>query len=263
VLKTAIEIKLVAVDQITYGEFVLSLANPTHVGKVIVGQKREEMAVEFSMPIAQTIVDILLGGDGSSHTEGRELTTLESGVFSEIVHQLMAEMKTGWSAVSDVSFTWSNSESNPEYLQLATPETSCLGITFDVKVGTASGVINLCYPLLLLQGIFKKSTKDKASVSAMDSTSDTFRAMESVPITIHGILGGASMYARELGRLQPGDVLCMDKRLDTPVLVAVDQTLMFNAAVGKRNGKVALKLINYMADSSASGGGQKNVPAGK
>ncbi len=263
VLKAAIEVKLVAVDQITYGEFVLSLSNPTHVGKVAVGQQQEQMAVEFSMPIAEAMIDILLGGDGTAHSDGRELTLLETGVFSAIVQQLTAELKAGWSTVSDVSFKWVSSESNPEYLQLATPETSCLGTTFDVKVGGSSGVINLCYPLLMLQGIFKKAAKGKAGPGGMDSSSDMFRAMDEVPITIHGILGATSMYARELGRLQPGDVLCMDKRIDTPALLAVDQSLMFNAAVGKRNGKVALKILNYMADPRVNGNGDKNGTARK
>ena len=58
-LKTSVEIKLVAMDQVTYSEFVLSVANPTYLALLSTQPDSGNAALELSLSLAMTILDIL------------------------------------------------------------------------------------------------------------------------------------------------------------------------------------------------------------
>ena len=244
-LKMPVEIKLVAMDQVTYSEFVLSLGNPTYLAKLGTSPNMGAIAMEINPQIALAMTDLLLGGAGAAPAEARELTALEVGLLKPIIDAVLAQLKGSWASICDVGFQELEHESNPEYFRLAPPETPCLGTIFDVHMGNVSGVVNVCYPLTVIQAIFRHSESRGASAADIGGAgrNEMLRALGPVPLRVHAVLGAASLVARDLGELKPGDVVCMDKRIDTPILVAIDQSVMFSGTVGRRRGKLAVKII--------------------
>ncbi len=250
-LKTLVECKLVAVDQITYGEFVLAMENPTYLCTLETTPSVGNMAIEINLSVILTMIDILLGGDGSMPVEPRELSSLERDIVESTVAIFFRELSAAWHGFCGVSFDVTGYEANPEYLQLTTPETSCLSVTFDVHVSGTSGVLNICYPYVLVQSAMALAEKRSGTRSASGETQNDGSIMKSldiVPLTVRAMLGAGRMTAGTMGQLEVGDVICLDQRACIPVPVYVGGKRSFFGEPVTRGSRAAVAITDHCLD---------------
>ncbi|RKZ06119.1 flagellar motor switch protein FliM [Candidatus Fermentibacteria bacterium] len=247
-LKIAAEVKIVAIDQITYGEFILSLVNPSYLATLSTSPDVGECILEMNVSVLLSILDILLGGDGSAVRDTRELTTLETGVLRRLTKVLLGDLKAGWAGFADVGFEILSEEANPEYIQLVTPETPCMNMTFDVHIGETMGVFNLCYPLSLVQSLLTMSeagVKPGQEGSAHSlKESGMLKALSDVPLNVHARVGTGRISAQRLGLLKLGDVLCLDRRCDEFLDMYIGDNRAYSVKAGQRRGKVAFLVVD-------------------
>lgn len=245
-LKASMELKLVAIDQLNYSEFVLSVASPTYVALFKTKPDIGSVAIEINASIIMPMLDILLGGDGSTAIEPRELTSLEVDMFNSVIGLFLEELKAAWAVVTDVEFEMVLYESNVEYLQMATPETSCMNVAFDVHIGDATGVINICYPFNMIQSAMKRG-RGQAGAGQTEkkghAENEILKALSVAPLDVSAIIGASRITAQQLGQLKIGDVICMDRRYDSSVDIFVEKKPFYSAALGKRRNKVTVDLI--------------------
>lgn len=241
-VKTGAEVKLVAMDQISYGEFTLSLANPTYMASLGTKPQIGTVALQMDVPIVVAISDILLGGTGRIASEVRELTPLELKIFSSITTSLLKEISAAWATMIEVAFEVTAQESNPQFLQVATPETVCQDMTYDIRIGEVTGILNLCYPFDVIQAILAAAEKRSGKRSVGADSDAMLRAMQEVPLAIHVVIGNGQIPAQDLADLQPGDLLCLNHRVDTPLEIYLGENAIFLGTPGKHKGKVAVVL---------------------
>lgn len=245
-LRTTIEIKLVAVDVITYGEFVLSLSNPTYMSVLYMSAGMGEICIELNLPIVMAIIDILLGGDGSNVEEPRSLTAIELSVSGGLMEAVLAELKAAWATVTDTTFQVQSYESNPEFMQLTTSEALVISVTLDLHLGGASGILNMCYPYSVIQPVL---TNLSARVQARSGRGrrggdqeNMNAAIEDVPLDIRAVLGHSSITTDDLLHLRSGDLLCLDTNISEPVKMYVGNRLCYLGDPGQSKGRVAVKI---------------------
>lgn len=248
-LKSAIEIKLVAVDQISYGEFVLSLSNPTYLGTLSTKPNIGNIAIEINSPVVVAMLEILLGGGGSTTAaKPRDLTYLEKRIFRNVADTIITDANSAWKNIADISMEITEEESNPEYLQLVTPETPCMCISFDVHIGATTGLLNICYPFVVIQSAVARgeteSGKKRTAAGVESGEGDMMlKAMEVVPLHLEVVVGSTVISARDLGLLKVGDVVCLDQRVENPVDIYVGENQAFAGEIGKYHGKVAVGFV--------------------
>jgi flagellar motor switch protein FliM len=242
-VKTGAEVKLVAMDQISYGEFMLSLSNPTCLAALATKPNIGQVAFQIDIPIAMAICDILLGGNGQITPETRELTTLESTIFSSITGLLLKEISGSWASMAEVAFSVAAQESNPQFMQITTPETACLNMMYDVRIAEITGVLNICYPFEVIQAILAAAEKRSGKRTGAGADGDAMlHALQEVPLVLRVVIGGGPVTAEELSHLQPGDLLCLNRRIDTPLEVCLGDNPIFQAVPGTHKGKIAVLL---------------------
>lgn len=251
-LRSVVEVKLVAVDQISYGEFVLSLDNPAYLNVMEMKPEIGRFVMEIGLPVVMCMTDILLGGDGKVGATSRELTSLEVAIFEDIAEALRTELQNMWCSMFETELAITQQESNPEYIQIVSPETACLSMTFDVRIGETTGMVTLCYPFHLIQGAIQEQEKREAKGMGVEKDAERvamLRALERVPLKVHAVVGDGSLTAKEFMQLRPGDVLCLDVRADSPLQVFFGKQAGFKAAPGAHKGKVAIKLQESLTGS--------------
>lgn len=263
-LKSAVEVKLVAVDQISYGEFVLSLSNPTYMGTLSTKPNIGNIAIEINSPIVVAMLDILLGGGSANAAKARELTFLERRIFRNVADSIIADTNTAWSNIADVSLEITDEESNPEYLQLVTPEAPCLCIAFDVHIGATTGLLNFCYPFVVIQSAVARGEtvlgKKRTAAGIESGEGDMMlKAMEVVPLNVCAVVGSTVISARDLGLLKVGDVICLEQRIEHPVDIYVGENQAFTAEIGKHYGKVAVGLVKTYGMQGAGSNQEKKA----
>jgi len=246
-LRTTIEIKLVAVDVITYGEFVLSLSNPTYMSVLYMSAGMGEICIELNLPVVMSIIDILLGGDGSNIEEPRSLTAIELSVSGGLMEAILAELKAAWASVTDTNFQVQSYESNPEFMQLTTAEALVISVTLDLHLGGTSGILNMCYPYSVIQPVLSTLSarvQARSGRGRRGAKKENMRpALAQVPLDIRAVLGNSRVTARDICHLKPGDLLCLDNSFKEPVKMYIGDRLCYLGEPGQSNGKVAVKII--------------------
>jgi flagellar motor switch protein FliM len=241
-LRHALEIKLVALDQISYGEFELSLANPAYLALLETEPNHGPVALELSLPLVTTVNEIMLGG-GSTVAEVKSLTPLDIDMFSPAIGLLCQQLSEDWGGVSATAFRPIRNETRPEQLRLTTPETSCMNATLDIHIGSVSGVLNICYPIGFIQSVFAALDRSGGRKNEAEIRDRMLKALSPVPIDLRVVLGASALSARQVARLKPGDVICVEREYDEPLDVHVGRHRVFTAHIGKKRGRLAVRLL--------------------
>lgn len=247
-LRKQVEIKVVSVNQITYNEFVASLANPTFIA--VLGTKPDatsrrnfgNIEIELNLGVATSFIDILLGGDGNRSFANRALTSMESAILNEAKEFLCRALKNAWSTLADMDFTVSQEAFEPGRIQAASPEILRFIITLDIHIGEVTGTLNICYPVTFIQAVLERSKERDEKEGA--KSQEMLAALNGVPVEIRAVLGIATISTRQLGSLKTGDIITMDKRISTPVEMRIDNRALYNAELGQHQKKLAVRLIN-------------------
>ncbi len=249
-LRTALDVKLVAIDQLQYNEFILSLYNPTFLTVMSLAPLAGNALIEMNLAIIMVIIDRLLGGTGVAVPSPRELTPIEMSVLRSVVRMTLQEMRLAWEGtVPGIHFEPESHDFNPEFLRISAPESSVLSVTFDWRIGETAGVINLCYPFSLIKPVLSKlSSESVVSKSVKEPTEaekkKMLRSVGYIPMNVRAVLGRSILSADQVANLAVGDVLCIENRFDNPIQIVIEGKTCYRAELGQRHEKIAVRLLS-------------------
>lgn len=258
-LRTGLEVKLVAIDQLLYSEFVLSLYNPTFLTVLNAPPLIGNLLVEMNLAIIMVVIDRLLGGVGVGVPAPRELTTIEMAIVRSVVNAVLEELRVSWAGTMEaIKFEVESHDFTPEFLRIAPPEASVLSVTLDMRFGEAAGVMNLCYPFSVIKPCLPKLSSESLVARNLKESSPVekkrmMRNLGIIPLGMHAVIGRAILNANQIARLQVGDILCMDNRADEPIDLVIEGRGCFKAEVGQRHGKTAVRLLAPIKQEESEG----------
>lgn len=103
--RNVVEIQLHSVDQMAYGEFLMSLPSPTNFNRVSVKELNGDMILEINPSILYPLINILIGGTAEKENRTyREFTNLELKILDYILEPILKNIKNGWSEYKDLNF---------------------------------------------------------------------------------------------------------------------------------------------------------------
>ena len=93
IMRSIVEIRLHSVDQMTYGEFLMSLPSPTSFNVFSIKPLDGSCVLEINPSIAFPMIDRLLGGKGDGGFDSsRELTDIEVNLLDAILRIVMLRL---------------------------------------------------------------------------------------------------------------------------------------------------------------------------
>jgi flagellar motor switch protein FliM len=240
VLRNYVSLSVSSVDQVTYQEFIQSIPNPTITATFSVSPLEGKALFELSPTVGFPLIDRLLGGQGQSSMQARELTEIESRVLGNLIDEGMVILKEAWSSMIDLNPELIEIESNPLFVQIVPPSDMILLITMEAHIGSLSGIFNIVYPYVLLEPILSLlSAQTLYAVGQRGATEETRertrRVLNRVEMQVTVELGIANCSMRELLELEPGDIIVLNTRTADDLLVKVgteEKLVKFRAAPG-------------------------------
>jgi flagellar motor switch protein FliM len=222
-LRTIIDIDIVSADQLTYGEYVLSLPNSTALFVFTMKPLEGSGVLEINPALILTMVDRLFGGTGRSSSFSRELTTIETAVVTKLVKQGLESLGSAGERIIPLAPELTELMRNPQMLQLLPNTETVILVTFELRLGNSTGILSLCYPYLGMEPIIPKLTSRQALLGqnkrlVEDGPRWIGQRLADSSLALTAELGKAELTVQEFLRLRPGDVV----RLDRPVVEAVD-----------------------------------------
>jgi flagellar motor switch protein FliM len=129
-------------------------------------------------------------------------------------------------------------------LQVAGPNEVIILLVFDLKVGDIRGMLNLCIPAAVIEATgssfmqgWQRTHRDPTEVEQRWLHSNLGRVPLDVTTTIE-----TTMRARELVKLERGDVLSLGVPVQAPVAVRVGRAVKFAGRLTTANGHAALRV---------------------
>lgn len=118
-LRTRVELNVASIEQLTFGEFIRSVPNPSVIILCTMQPLDGSLLMQLSPDISFLLYDRLCGGPGISLGRSRELTDIELAVLtSQLFEDMTISFENAWSEIIDMRVTLESIESNPQFLQI-------------------------------------------------------------------------------------------------------------------------------------------------
>jgi len=255
-----VELELLGVEQFSFGEFVLSLPNPSASYVYdLAGSSGRQAVIDIGRDFAFFLVERLLGGGGPPILQDRALTPLERMLVRLVADHVASALGEVWTDHIPMELTLNRFESLPEMIQIANPEDPVLVGNIKVDAGGVVSVVLLCLPFAVLEKFFTGSGSKRLlqlggteQERALDRTNAaaSLRAAR-LPLSIR--LPAFTAPLRALADLRPGGQLATGLPTNVLAEVLVAGQPRFRGAIGGSNGRYALRVLDLVTDPTDTG----------
>lgn len=240
-LRMIVEIELLAIDQLLYSEFVMSIAPPGCLYVMKVKNPEGEAILELSPSLVIFIVEKLFGGKGAfSAAISRSISAIEQRIMRKVIDRAATEMNNVWSPIADIQVEISGFESNPEFIQIVPSSEPVVVVSLQVKIHDNKTLMNFCYPYRwLAEMVSHPDVQEKLQFGVNEASKEERRLMEDhlqkITCDIRASLGNATMTIQDFINLQVGDLLVLDSKPNQENTVYVRESPAFKGIVGRRD----------------------------
>lgn len=254
-LRTITDITLVSVDQMTYGEFLLSLPDPTSFNIISLIPLQGNAVLEVNPSLTFPIIDKLLGGQGMPLFQVRELTSLEQNIIDQIINLILKNLEDVWKQiVTNIRFKKEISENSPHVVQVVAQNEVAVLIVFEVHFGEATGMINLCIPAIVLEPILNKISSQDWMMGSKHGRSGEYELqiinlLADILVEFIVELGRVRLSVSKMLDLEPGDVILLSKKSDRPLNIYIKNKLKYYGELGVYGVKKAVKLTYMLTET--------------
>lgn len=250
-LGAAVHLEVISVEEISYYEFSNSLENPTIMAMVDFNPLNGFIVVEIKSNVAFSIIDKILGGTGSEVSITRNFTDIELSIMERTISQVIDLMTEPWEKIVELRPKVDRIETNPQFAELLSPNEMAALITFDVSIGAVRGLMNICIPHFVLESVMHKlSTKYWFQIKEKEApgwVKNNIRSqLEGTDVSLKVILGKALINLDEFSELQSGDVIRLDRKMDSDLDVLVGNVVKFKAKPGTKDKRAAIKITDVL-----------------
>ena len=253
-LRTTTELSIVSVEQFAYSEFLLALPDPTAFYALAVPPFDALSALELNPGVAFAMIDRILGGSGESGAPQRALTEIEQNVVDAVVRLLLEHLTETWKTVTDLRFQIHARETRPQMLPVASWNEVVIVVTFDLKVGEARGLLNICMPASIIEASgtnlgqsWQHSKRDRTAVEEQWLT----ESLGLIPLDVTADIQ-TSLRTRDLVNLKPGHVLSLGVPAEIDINVRVGEIVKFKGRLATTAGRAAV-VVNQKISTVAGG----------
>jgi len=254
-LRSLVDIDLTSVDQLTYSEFIMSMADPSAVYIFNIKELEGDAILEISPQLVLYIIDRSFGGEGGVIQEAREITIIEQNVMKKIVENALEQLVRAWQNITPLTLELRDFETNPQLIQISPPGETAIMISFEVKIQDFSSLLNLCFPYFVLEDVMPKLSaqhqiahNQKKKTHHDEGIVQHKLRMAEIPVKVN--LGKTELTLRDILGLEEGDIVRLDNRLDQSLDVVVGDTVKFKAKPGIYRNHKAVQIVSEIQEGA-------------
>jgi flagellar motor switch protein FliM len=248
-LRTIVEVKVATCEQMTYGEFIAGLPNPTCFNLIDAKPLEGQICLEISPLIIYPIIDRLLGGSSTDlFIPQRAMTLIEMRLISKVTSRGLAALAEAWASISQINFNIAATESNPQLVQIVPPNEVVVVIGFELKMSNRAGTMNLCIPYNAIEPVMEELSNQSWFTLARSAKEPGVQeriagSLSRARLGVTGLLAETTITINDLRELAPGDILMTDKIVTDPVVLCVEGQKKFLAQIGQFKGNRSLRVL--------------------
>ena len=245
-MRSIVEIQLHAVEQMSYGEFLISLPTPTSFNIFSIKPLDGNCVMEINPSIAFAMIDRLLGGVGEAYESNRELTDIELNLLDAIIRIILQRLKEAWAPIAEMSLNIEAKESSPNVVQIVSQNEIVIMVVMEIVIGNSSGMITICYPVIHLESVLSKLANRDIMLGETNAKKSRNKELNTLisraEVFNEAIIGRAELSVSQLLDLKKGDVVRLDRAADDRAIVEIDKKELFIAQIGLHRFRKSIKI---------------------
>lgn len=246
IMRSIVEIQLHSVDQMTYGEFLMSLPSPTSFNIFSMRPLDGNGVLEINPSIAFPMIDRLLGGNGEPYEVNREFSDIELSLIDTILRYVISTLKEAWSSVTDIYPAVDAKESSPSVIQIVAQNEIVIMVVMEITIGHSSGMMNICYPVISLESVLSRLASRDLMLSETNSKKSRNKELQvligGALVNVSAMLGSARLSLEEVLELRVGDTIRLDRVADDTIIVNIDERDKYIAEIGLQRYRKTIKI---------------------
>lgn len=255
-LRAPVKSSILSVDQFAYSEFNNAISNPAFLSIINFEPLNGQIVIDISTNIVYTIIDRLLGGDGSETHEARSFTEIELYLMESMMKKAMPLIKEAWDNIIEVNPKLDRIEVNPQFAQIIPPNETIALVTMNLDIGQREGMMNICIPYLLIEPILEKlsarywfsTTREELS---QNEILEVRKRILDTKVDVKVELGSTVVKVNDICNLQKNDVIKLDDKVDGEAKIRIGSNVKFTGNIGISNNRMAIKITNVVKDGDS------------
>jgi len=246
-LRSSIKIRVSAVEQLTYEDFVSSIPSPTLITVFSLEPLKRTAIFESNMQYVFPVMELMFGGRATGTDKVRALTDIEISVMRKFHAKVLEIFSRAWSDIFEIKTNIESMETNPRFSQTITPKETVAVITLDTFIGKSNGLINICIPFVVLDPVISRLSSHYWLTESMGSPDDLEAAylekiISRVKLDMSAVIGETDITVRDFLQLQKGDVLQLDRLVTEDMDFYIDNLLRFKCKPGFSGNRMAVQI---------------------
>ena len=191
--------------------------------------------IQLDLSVAYSLIDMLLGGDGSGPPLARDITEIEEQVLQTTMQLICRELQNAWQALP-LEFAFQRRQNTGELQQLMLPEERMLCLTFEVAVRERRGSMTIAVPTVISSALLRKLSVARPRFYIRYDSPDFSRQLRKrlLKCQFRLELGlAASASSAELADLRPGKVLELNRSTQQPAALYAVEEVIFQASLAR------------------------------
>ncbi len=210
-IRKPLDVALQQVQLASYGDWLATLPVPTSFNLYTVKPWPRNALVAVEGKLLFVLVDSYYGGGGNTTPTARESLTPTEQRLNRIIVDAVADLfRRAFAPVATLEFQHAQTETNPNYVTLATPSETVVVTRVEVALNDVGGAVSLVVPLSSFEPVRDKLAEGLKTVSV--ETRQRWRQslktqLENTTLDLTSVFLDTEISMRELLALKPGDVL--------------------------------------------------------
>lgn len=246
IMRSIVEIQLHSVDQMTYGEFLMSLPSPTSFNVFSLKPLDGSGVLELNPSIAFPMIDRLMGGNGDPYESNREFTEIELNLLDTILRQVMSNLRDAWGPIADIYPSIETKESSPNVVQIVAQNEIVIMVVMEIIIGHSSGMMNICYPVISLESVLSRLASRDVMLTETSSKKSRNRELQALlggaRVVVSAQLGRTNLTLKEVLELKKDDIIRLDRPADDTAIISIDGKDKYIADIGLRRFRKTFKI---------------------
>ncbi|CAM3356318.1 flagellar motor switch protein FliM [Marinicrinis lubricantis] len=252
-LRTFVQINVVQVEQLPYDEFIRSIPKLTILNIFEAAPLEGRMVLEVNPNVAFAMLDRLLGGSGTAPSKVSALTEIETNVMERIFSKAFDSLQEAWKTVIDIEPRMEALETNPQFMQIVSPNETIALISLSTKIGDTTGMINLCIPHVVIEPVMARLSVHHWFVSQKKARDEKDQIalthhLNQAKLPVIAELGSSEITVHELLNLAVNDVITLNKPTNGGLQIKIGEKVKFIGNPGQVKGKVAVQIMEVVEE---------------
>jgi flagellar motor switch protein FliM len=243
-LGTGLEVKLQTLDQLPLSDHIASIPPLSYVAPFSLSTMPGAVIVECDLDLVFPIVELLLGGKGTSVNAPRELSEIEEEIMQDVTALIARQAEHAW-RIPNLTLLPGRRIKSSLLHQYWPPNEKVTLIKFQIEIAGGTGSFQLVFPIsflnVLLKQIKSEEPQRKGGFRYLPIPSISERVLDCDVVVAAG-LPRMKVSVRDLIALESGCLLKLRAPVRTPGMLSVEGLDLFEAVPVRNGSKKAAQL---------------------